>query len=909
MKLKKLLLIALSVVMILTTAIAVFVMNVSAESGSCTILNPQGDVITAADVATGDLVTTFDDLGEAVSYIQNNIQKDGYTVKITTANLPIVPTGVSVTYSFTIDGEYAAGQRATVSDGSTNSYWMNIKKNATIKNVILDSYRTFGFNGDSTATFTFENVKHTSKGGLLVNLNAGDNFTKTLNFNDCYFYKADGKGDPIIGMFGKSDVTINVNGSTFIQNGGSANDNWNRSIFNYRQTDASGEFVLNVGPSLKDATKNSVLYLNPTAPSTGDGISAMVTLSTGNSAYTTINLAKDTELYFGPHSGIDTTKTGFNAGTTKEIELNYVRRGTVIDNGAKWNFAPQLNSYKTYLPGGTYTAELGGVKYNYYQSSSTTAITLSDDNAPLRALTRVAGDAKYAAAIGSTQYYKVSEALSAASAGQTVTLLANVLEGIGNASPANGVIFDGANFAYYNLLPNSYIFSFTNKDLTIKNISIVSGRIAKCIMTDDTTNDATVGKHFFTLENVTSTTTKDVAINMSGDYYGNHVLNIINSNMTHTASGQPMLVTYPNNHDTIVDERVVDINVTGSTLTMTGNEPVIWAHAFGEFDANSTVNVNVTNSTLSQLAGRNNSLARASIIRADAVGCAVMNVNLNAGAKLVLNSQAAASGAHRAMISSEAAETNVVLDDNATLEFGSKTEKTFGTTTHMYFIYNEGSFGAYWNDYTDNGAEWIVNEYAPKVVMPGVAGYVAITSNEGAIARPSAIGTAGTYTNANLVKLGLTNGTGASIKLPANETEKASIRFVAEVDAAFKALFGDKAAYGSRVTKSSYLVGVENAFGKLESELYVDAPAEKWLDDATFGVALMNIPDYNTDYAVNSYVTITYDDGTTATFWAEFDDEANARSVAEVAQKALDSGLFDAYADGLNEILEAASGN
>jgi hypothetical protein len=177
------------------------------------------------------------------------------------------------------------------------------------------------------------------------------------------------------------------------------------------------------------------------------------------------------------------------------------------------------------------------------------------------------------------------------------------------------------------------------------------------------------------------------------------------------------------------------------------------------------------------------------------------------------------------------------------------------------------------------------------------------------IAEGLAIGTAGTYTNANLVKLGLTNGTGASIKLPANETEKASIRFVAEVDAAFKALFGDKAAYGSRVTKTSYLVGVENAFGKLESELYVDAPAAKWLDDATFGVALMNIPDYNTDYAVNSYVTITYDDGTTATFWAEFDGEANARSVAEVAQKALDSGLFDAYADGLNAILEAASGN
>ena len=909
MKLKKLLLILMSVVMVLTVTTVAFVMGTSAEENSCTILTPNGTVITAEDVATGELTTTFTDLGAAVKYIQDNIQKNGYTVKITTANISIAPVGTQVTYNFTVDGEYAAGQRATVSD-TTNSYWWTYKAGGTVKNVILNSCRTFGYQGN-TSTLTLENVKQTSKGGLLVNISGTDNQTLTLNLNDCDLYKADAIGDPIIGMFGSSDVTINVNGSTIIQNGGSAGDNWNRSIFNYRQSDAIGVFTLNVGPSLKDANKNSVLYYNPTAGTVANGISSMVTLSAGNSGYATMNLANGTKLYFGPDATVDTTKTDFTYGTTVEYEFNYVRRGTVVDNGAEWYFSSNFvdSGMKTYMPKGTYTYESADVEYNFYQSSSTLVRVFTANNVPLRTLVRVAGDAKYAAKIDETNYYTIADAIAAATEGQTITLVANVLEELGDKKPANNVTIDGDGKAYLNLAVNKYIFNVSNTNLTIKNITIFSGRLAKSVMTDDTTDDATVGTHHLTLNNVTATINKDAMVNMSGDYYGEHVLNIVNCNLTQTAPGQPMLVTYPNNHDTIVDERDVIVNITGSTLTAKNNVPVIWAHAYGEFDGNAEVTVNVGTSTLAQLGGAVNSLAMSSIIRADAVGCAVMNVNLNAGAKLVLDPIAATSGTDRAMISSEAAETNVTLADDATLVFGSETEKSYGTITNMYFIYNRGDFGVYWNDYTDNGAEWIVNEYAPKVVMPNVSSYIAITSNTGAIAKPSAIGTAGTYTRANLVELGLNNGVGASIKLPADNSEKASIRFVAEVDADFKALLGASATYTSRVTKTSYLETANGDFKALDAEYYVDAPAAKWLDDTTFGVALMNIPDYNIDYAVTTYVTITYTDGSTATFWADFDDAANARSVAEVAQKALDSGLFEQYTDGLNAVIEAASGN
>lgn len=60
-------------------------------------------------------------------------------------------------------------------------------------------------------------------------------------------------------------------------------------------------------------------------------------------------------------------------------------------------------------------------------------------------------------------------------------------------------------------------------------------------------------------------------------------------------------------------------------------------------------------------------------------------------------------------------------------------------------------------------------------------------------------------------------------------------------------------------------------------------------EGAFFRTVLMNIgkDNYATELCWNAYVTITYADGTTATFWADWTEADNCRSLAQVAQSAL----------------------
>ncbi len=912
MKLKKLLLILMSVVMVLTTA-TVALVNVFAEDEVAAVIDTDGTSV-VQEYATLDEALAAATAGQTVKLLTDIT---GYT-----ANVVPVKDGI------TIDGD-----NHSISH-STSTYMWAITGSVTIKNLTVTTdkggFRWFDANDSKTSVLTLDNVSWTVKANLFCNIggdtstavNPGDAIDgvdmrmNVINGSEIMKYCTSNSGEPLMATYSNAtegDIEINLTNSVFSHSSPSSSGVADAAMFKF-----------NNGTSIKlNVNDGGKIYFNPGKTNSSSTHGNRAVIGGGKTAATTVTLNSGSEIVYGAYK----PEQEIAPGTLNMLYFSDNNKATVTDNGCTWTITDWILEHndktnKTDTPNdvATYVADITvslpdtgkyavkGADCNYVTTFSSRNLKLFSTHIyPSTSFVKVDEETKVAA-IGNDEYDTLAAAIDAATEGQTIKLLTNVAESLANKSPANNVTINGANFAYHNLAENKYIFNVTNKDLTIKNIKITSGRLAKSVMTDDTTNDATVGTHHLTLNNVTATINKDAMLNMSGDYYGEHVLNIVNCNLTQLTNNQPMIVTYPNSESN--DNRSVIINISNnSTLTAKNNVPVIWAHAYGEFDGNAELTVNVATSTISQLGGAVNNLAMSSIIRADAVGCAVMNVNLNASAKLVLNPIAATSGAHRAMISSQAAETNVTLDDAATVEFGSKTEKNYGTITHMYLIYNEGDFAQHWNDYTDNGAEWIVNEYAPKVIMPNVAGYVAITSNEGAIARPSAIGTAGTYTKANLVELGLTNGTGASIKLPADNSEKASIRFVAEVDAEFKALLGASATYTSRVTKTSYLENANGDFKALDAEYYVDAPAVKWLDDTTFGVALTNIPDYNTDYAVTSYVTITYTDGTTATFWAEFDDAANARSVAEVAQKALDSGRFTQYTDGLNAIIEAASGN
>ena len=231
----------------------------------------------------------------------------------------------------------------------------------------------------------------------------------------------------------------------------------------------------------------------------------------------------------------------------------------------------------------------------------------------------------------------------------------------------------------------------------------------------------------------------------------------------------------------------------------------------------------------------------------------------------------------------------------------SKTEFHYnyaGSDTNNYFIKSNGTLNL-----TDNGAAWIVGENAVTtgVALTNTGDYVAIKDADGDLYNPNKL-TAGTYTSP--VVMGLTNSKGASIKIPASTNDTASIRFVANMDADFftalggvSALQNGKLVLGSIVTADADFAG-DFASATTLSTTTKDNSNWKWLTmndsdvPTSYGVALYNIQDNTKTYCVTAYVTVTYADGTTATYYADYDTTANARSVQQVASAAAESGNY-----------------
>lgn len=85
----------------------------------------------------------------------------------------------------------------------------------------------------------------------------------------------------------------------------------------------------------------------------------------------------------------------------------------------------------------------------------------------------------------------------------------------------------------------------------------------------------------------------------------------------------------------------------------------------------------------------------------------------------------------------------------------------------------------------------------------------------------------------------------------------------------------------------------------------------RWVTEgAFFRTVLMNINEanYQTALCWNAYVTVTYADGTTATFWADWAERDNCRSLAQVAQSAL-ADTTVSWTEAETALLNTIAGN
>ncbi len=117
------------------------------------------------------------------------------------------------------------------------------------------------------------------------------------------------------------------------------------------------------------------------------------------------------------------------------------------------------------------------------------------------------------------------------------------------------------------------------------------------------------------------------------------------------------------------------------------------------------------------------------------------------------------------------------------------------------------------------------------------------------------------------------------------------IRFQTYVNNDYYTLFGDNATYGMKATTKDIL-----GTGTVAGVAGITAAAENWLvDGESFLTVLTGFENatYRTVFCVNSYMTLTYDTyngvgGGSVTVWADYSDNANARSIWQVAKAALE---------------------
>ena len=216
----------------------------------------------------------------------------------------------------------------------------------------------------------------------------------------------------------------------------------------------------------------------------------------------------------------------------------------------------------------------------------------------------------------------------------------------------------------------------------------------------------------------------------------------------------------------------------------------------------------------------------------------------------------------------------------------------------------------------DEGAIWTVSEAVAKKGYRFVnnAGTfncktVAMKAADGKLYNPTSVITLTAKTSFAPIGMGVSNETGASIRL----SEPTGIRFGTKIDKDFFVALGSSAVYGVKVARKDVLQNGNFAALTADNSVSYDSASEtfRWVTEgAFFRTVLMGIgkDNYETALCWNAYVTITYADGTTATFWADWTEADNCQSLAEVASRALQDESEN-WSDTEKALLHTIAGN
>ena len=326
------------------------------------------------------------------------------------------------------------------------------------------------------------------------------------------------------------------------------------------------------------------------------------------------------------------------------------------------------------------------------------------------------------------------------------------------------------------------------------------------------------------------------------------------------------------------------LNIKAQTNVIFRNTTVVSTAADAAIllQAGATSEIKLMNSTIDYRKG--NSGYNTSII--NIASKSKGTVVLDGTSKLIYSPNS--TGVYNQIIAVHDAETaaTVHLKAGAVLEYNTVPK----STTSLAFLRSNASLTL-----VDEGATWKVSAAVAKkgysfVNTSGTFNCktVAMRTADGKLYSPTEVINLTAATAFAPVTMGVTNEAGASIRLDL----PTGIRFGTQIDKTFYETLGASAVYGVRVARKDVLNG--GSFAALTDANSVSYTSAKegfrWVTEGEFfRTVLMNINEanYQTELSWSAFVTVTYEGGKTATYYADYTEVDNCRSLAQVASRAL----------------------
>ena len=778
------------------------------------------------------------------------------------AFLMVLTTGIASAFTaFAADGneakigdtEYATLVTAidAAQDGDTitllrdltwTAYNKAIKKTITIDGG-EQKYKitaTSGYTCEFHQSFTLKNLKFDTTHGFRFYNTAGKEAVGTLENVD--WTLGSGLLLNIHGAVAGVTQTFNVINSTVTKPAGK-ND---PIIANYNG--GGNDVIVNI--------ENSTLTQNGGTTASGE-IGNRAIFCFNNSANVTLNLKGNSVLNYNPvgcADGVNPLMAVFSARVTANIDetvqLHLMGAGgvtaknyfaykggsgslTLNDAGAAWNVSKRIAGLGYYLPAGSYDVNGTG---KAVIGASTVCYGGTEDLTYRKAAAvyteaDLNGDADHAYSgyifnVGEAYYKTWADALAADG---EIKLIANAPKITDKITLAKDVVIDGQ--GKYSLNANTYFFALGGHNATLRNLAI---NTTHGVRTDDVAGSEVL------FDNCKVSVTVGLLVNFNR-----------NANVT------------------FKDSTVVSTSADAFILVQTG----------------ATAGISFVNSTVDYRRGASNNNENTSVF--NIAGASTATVTLDETSRIIYAPDNTCTNNQILSVHDTGSVANVILKNGATLEY-----KTVpASVTSLAFLRNNKST----LNLVDEGATWKVSAAVAKkgyrfVNTSGTFNCktVAMRTADGKLYSPTEVINLTAATAFVPVTMGVTNEAGASIRLDL----PTGIRFGTQIDKTFYETLGASAVYGVRVARKDVLNGGSfAALTEANSVSYTSAKEGfRWVTEGEFfRTVLMNINEanYQTELSWSAFVTVTYADGKTATYYADYTEADNCRSLAQVASRAL----------------------